>query len=191
MADSRIELIVMVSSFGGLDASATVLAHLQPRQIPAIILLTHLSDDSGTTYAEVLAHKTGHAITIARDKSPIRPGHVYLAPGGYHLLIEDDKTFALSEDGKVHNVRPSADVLFESLAHIYRDKVIAVVLTGANDDGAAGLASIYNLGGRCIIQSPETAVARSMPLAAIKQCENCLVVSLDQIAEKIQDSLTH
>ncbi|MCU7834059.1 MAG: chemotaxis protein CheB [gamma proteobacterium symbiont of Taylorina sp.] len=185
-----IELVIIASSFGGVEANTIVLSHLPAQITPAIILLTHLTENSETTYAEVLEHKTGHTINIAQDKSPVQAGHIYLAPGGYHLLIEDDKTFALSEDEKIHNVRPSADVLFESIAYNYKERVIAVILTGANQDGAAGLKSICDQGGKCIIQSPESARAKNMPQAALDACRDCQISSINKIAEKILDLIS-
>lgn len=182
---TKIELVAIASSFGGLQANAIILTQLPVKKLPAIILLTHLSEHSEKKYAEVLELKTGHKITIAQDKSPIQAGHIYLAPGGYHLLIEENKCFALSYDEKVHSVRPSADVLFESLAYTFKDRVIAVVLTGANEDGASGLKTIYDQGGRCLIQTPETAVADNMPYAAINACRECCIVPVKEIADKV------
>lgn len=181
----KIELLVIASSFGGVEANSLILSHLPAPITYAIILLTHLPENTEITYAEVLESKTGHTITIAQEKSPVQPGHTYLAPGGYHLLIEDDKTFSLSADKRLHNVRPSADILFESIAYTYKKNVAAVILTGANRDGAAGLKMIYEQGGKCIIQSPESALAKNMPQAAINACKHCLVVPILQIPEKI------
>jgi len=184
-----IELVVIASSFGGLEANTYVLAHFPIDIGPAIILVTHLSENSEKNYAAVLEDKTAHQISIAKDKNIIESGHIYLAPGGYHLLIEDDKTFSLSVDDRVHNVRPSADVLFESLAYTYKDKVLGVVLTGANEDGARGLKVIAEQGGLCIVQSPESAVAETMPLAAVDTCPECIIVPIKQIPGKILDYL--
>jgi two-component system, chemotaxis family, protein-glutamate methylesterase/glutaminase len=182
---NNIELIVFVSSFGGFETNHFILSHFPDSFSPAIVLLTHLSKNSEITYAQILGHKTGHLIHIAQEKKLIQSGQIYLAPGGYHLLIEDNKTFALSEDKKVHNVRPSADVFLHSLAYTYKENVVAVILTGANEDGASGLKSIYDQGGSCLIQSPESAIADSMPRAAIKACANGIVLPLIKIPETL------
>jgi two-component system, chemotaxis family, protein-glutamate methylesterase/glutaminase len=103
----------------------------------------------------------------AGDKEALLPGHVYLAPGGYHALVEREGTISLSVDAPVRYARPSADVLFESAAQAYRGKVLALVLTGANDDGAWGAGRVKAAGGTVIVQDPATALAPDMPKATL------------------------
>ncbi len=114
------------------------------------------------------------------DKETIEPRHVYIAPADYHLLV-DDGHFALSVDARVQFARPSIDVLFESVAESYRDRAIGIVLTGANEDGAAGLASIKRSGGVSIVQDPRTAERRMMPDAALAAVEADAVLQLEEM----------
>jgi two-component system chemotaxis response regulator CheB len=104
----------------------------------------------------------------AEEKEPIRTGYVYFAPPNYHLLIEDDLTFALSIDAKVNYSRPSIDVLFESAVHVYGSQVVAIILTGANNDGAQGIRLVKAQGGLAIVQDPQTADSPFMPKAALE-----------------------
>jgi len=118
----------------------------------------------------------------AEDKEPLRSGIAYLAPPGYHLLIEPDRSFSLSVDARVNYSCPSIDVLFESAAHVFGESLIGVVLTGANKDGAQGLKIIKEHGGLAIVQNPESAEARSMPQAALAAVSADYVVDLEQLA---------
>jgi two-component system chemotaxis response regulator CheB len=114
------------------------------------------------------------------DKDPIESGHVYVAPPDYHLLV-DGSRFALSLDARVQYARPSIDVLFESVAESYRDRAVGIVLTGANADGAAGLAAIKRNGGVGIVQDPRTATRATMPEAAIAAAQADAVLPLEDI----------
>jgi len=121
----------------------------------------------------------------AEDKEPIAPGRVYVAPADYHLLLDAGR-FALSTDAKVLSARPSIDMLFESAADAYLDRVIAVVLTGASKDGANGAARVKQKGGTVVVQDPATAEAKLMPQAVIQACAVDRVLSLDGIASFLQ-----
>jgi two-component system chemotaxis response regulator CheB len=118
----------------------------------------------------------------AQDKDAIEGGTVYLAPPGYHLLVEPDRTIALSVDKPVHFSRPSIDVLFESAAYAWRERLIAIVLTGANEDGAEGLARVREFGGRAWVQQPETAAAPTMPASAISRAGADRILPLADLA---------
>jgi two-component system chemotaxis response regulator CheB len=117
----------------------------------------------------------------AEDKDRLAPGSVYLAPPDYHTLVEADGTLALSTEGHVRHARPSIDVLFRSAAEAYRERCVGVVLTGANDDGADGLARIKELGGVAVVQDPRTAERREMPAAAIEATHADIVLPLEEI----------
>jgi len=161
------ELIVVGCSWGGLAALGRLLEHLPDEVDVPIAIAQHRGPDSlrGALQAALQRH-LARPVVEAADKDPIEPGHVYVAPPDYHLLVEVG-SFALSVDERVQHARPSIDVLFESAADAYGAGVIGVVLTGANADGAAGLARIAARGGVAIVQDPETAEAREMPEAAI------------------------
>ena len=161
------ELIVVGCSWGGLAALGRLLEHLPDEVDVPIAIAQHRGPDSlrGALQAALQRHLARPVVEVG-DKDPIEPGHVYVAPPDYHLLVEVG-SFALSVDERVQHARPSIDVLFESAADAYGAGVIGVVLTGANADGAAGLARIAARGGVAIVQDPETAEAREMPEAAL------------------------
>lgn len=159
------DLVVIGSSWGGLHAVGEVLAHV-PRSTGLSIVVAQHRRPEDSPLAGLLADRSGWTVCEAEDKEQIAPGQAYVAPPGYHLLI-DRGTFSLSTEGPVHYSRPSVDVLFESAADAYQDRLLAVVLTGANDDGAEGLAHVKRRGGFTVVQDPTTAERRAMPDAAI------------------------
>ena len=161
------DAIVIGSSAGGFAALAEVLPRLPAALPQTVVVVQHLHPDCGEYLVEFLGQRCALPVKEAEDKEPILPGVIYLAAARYHLLIERDRTFALSADDKVHYARPSIDVLFESAAAAYGSKLIGVVLTGANADGAAGLAAIKSRGGLAVVQDPTTAEVSFMPHAAL------------------------
>ncbi len=175
------QLVVLGGSLGGMRALQAILAGL-PRDwaIPLAVVL-HRGKDSDTTLPDHLQKSTELVVQEAEDKMEIAPGHLYLAPPDYHLMIEDGH-LALSTDAPVNYARPSIDVLFESAADAYAERVAGIVLTGANRDGASGLAAITARGGFTIVQDPENAEAREMPEAAIAATRVDQVLPLEQIA---------
>jgi two-component system, chemotaxis family, protein-glutamate methylesterase/glutaminase len=124
-------------------------------------------------------------VSEPEDKEPLRAGHVLLAPRDYHVLIADGN-IALSTDPPVSFARPSVDVLFESVADEFAERAIGVILTGANRDGARGLAAIKSRGGLAIVEAPESAACREMPEAALAQTKPDWVLPLDEIATRLQ-----
>jgi len=135
--------------------------------------------------SRLLQRQTGWIVRDAEDKDRLASSTVYLAPAGYHLLVEEAGHLALSTEGPVRFARPSIDVLFESAAAAYRTGVVGVVLTGTNDDGAAGLAAIVARGGHAVVQDPATAERPAMPLAALATGINAAVLPLDDIGPYI------
>jgi two-component system chemotaxis response regulator CheB len=161
------ELVVIGASWGGLRAVGRLLDGLPERLDVAFAVAQHRGAESRPGgLEELLQLHTPYAVREAGDKDPIEPGHVYVAPPDYHLLVEPG-SFALSVDERVNYARPSIDVLFESASEAYRERLIGIVLTGANEDGAAGLALIKRRGGVAIVQDPLEAEAPAMPSAAI------------------------
>ena len=122
------------------------------------------------------------AVQEPHDKELVRPGTIWFAPADYHLLVEADRTFAFCSDAPVHHSRPAIDVLFESAADVYGDTLVAVVLTGASRDGAAGAAAVRHHGGLVAVQDPATADSALMPTASIEQANPHCVGSLHDIA---------
>jgi two-component system chemotaxis response regulator CheB len=139
--------VVVGVSAGGLEALSTIIPGL-PEDFPVpVVVVQHRRSDSDGFLAVHLDEQSRLNVKEADDKEPIRPGTVYLAPAGYHLLVEGDGTFALSLDDRVNHCRPSIDVLFDSAMDAYEDRVIGVVLTGSNQDGCEGLKRIKQSGG--------------------------------------------
>jgi two-component system chemotaxis response regulator CheB len=178
----RPEAIVIGCSLGGLRALKVLLGGLDSQLPVPVLLCSHTGNSEVDTFCSLLANHCALPVEEARERMPAAPGVVHVAPGGYHLLIESDKHFALSVDDVVRFSRPSIDVLFDAAAEVYRDRLIGVVLTGANADGAEGLAQIRSLGGTSIVQLPADAEAPEMPQAAldIAGADHCL--PLHQIA---------
>ena len=167
MSEHRYALIVVGASWGGLAALSELLEQVPEDFDAPLALAQHRSADARRGgLEELLQLHTDWRVCEARDKQPIERRHVYVAPPDYHLLVEPG-SFALSVDERVQFARPSIDVLFESAADAYRERVIGIVLTGANEDGAAGLARIKARGGVAIVQDPREAERATMPQAAI------------------------
>jgi two-component system chemotaxis response regulator CheB len=179
--DGRFDLVVMGASWGGLTALESILGSL-PRDFGAAVAIAqHRSPDGGSGgLARLLSGHCRTPVVDVDDKLPIERGHVYLAPPDYHLYVEDDG-FALSVDEAVLYSRPSIDVLFESASDVYRDRLIGVVLTGANEDGAHGLSMVARRGGYTIVQNPVEAERPEMPRAAMRAVDPDRVLSLAQI----------
>lgn len=177
------EAIVMGVSAGGLHALQTVLPAL-PAHFPLpIAIVQHLDPKADTYLAEILNRHCAITVKEAEDKEALKPGVAYLAPPGYHLLIEPDRSFSLSVDEKVNYSRPSIDLLFESAADAFGQMLIGVVLTGANADGANGLKAIKTYGGVTIVQNPATAEVSYMPQAALETAARVdYIANLERIA---------
>src|SRR5437588_4590759 len=181
------ELVVVGVSWGGLAALGRLLDYLPDAVDLPIVVAQHRGPDSLRGALEAtLRRRLERPVVEVEDKDPIAPGLVYIAPPDYHLLVEPG-SFALSVDERVQHARPSIDVLFESAADAYGGRVIGVVLTGANEDGAAGLARIAERGGAAIGQDPGTAEAREMPEAALAAAAAATVLPLEGIGPHIAE----
>ncbi|HZT44688.1 MAG TPA: chemotaxis protein CheB [Gaiellaceae bacterium] len=175
------ELIAIGTSWGGLDAVSRLLDGLHEDVHQPIVVAQHRSVESEEGgLARLLAAHTRRIVTDPDDKTLLEPDHVYLAPPDYHVLVEDGHV-ALSTDAPVLYARPSIDVLFESVADAYGRHAVGIVLTGANSDGARGLARIKDLGGVAIVQDPATSERRTMPDAAIAATHADAVLPLEEI----------
>jgi two-component system chemotaxis response regulator CheB len=174
-------LVVVGASWGGLRAVATLLEGLPPWFEPAVVVVQHRGPGPSLGLADALAGRSALPVVEATDKEPIRPGHAYLAPPDYHLLVERD-ALVLSIDEPEGFSRPSIDVLFESAADAYGAEVAGVLLTGASDDGANGLQRIRRRGGVGVVQDPETAERRRMPDAGIAAGGAHRVLPIEKIA---------
>ena len=180
-----IEAIAIGASAGGVEALSTLLSALPKPFVPAIIVVMHIPADRPSALAQVFSARCRLPVREALDKEPVEAGTVYLAPPDYHLLLERDRILSLSCDPPVAFSRPSIDVMFESAAYAYGDRLLGIVLSGANSDGAAGLATIRREGGRAWVQRPADAMASAMPAAAIERAGADLVLSLPDMSERL------
>jgi len=175
------EAIVIGTSAGGLKALISVLGAL-PSEFPLpIIIVQHLHPHSDSYLAQILDAKCQLKVKQADEKESITAGVVYIAPPNYHLLIEEDRSFSLTCEEPVNFARPSVDVLFETAIYAYRDKLIGIILTGANNDGSQGVKKIKQIGGYVIVQAPATAEADAMPKAAIAATQVDKILPITQI----------
>ena len=184
MAVEPFEIVVVGTSTGGLKALQTLLSGLSAGFPLPIVIVQHRGKDSESGLCEFLSQWSSVPVTEPEDKEPVRRGHAYLAPRDYHLLIEN-QSFALSTDPPVGFARPSIDVLFESAADQYQERSIGVILTGANRDGARGLAAIKSAGGLTLVEDPRSAACREMPEAAIARTRADWILPLDEIAPRL------
>ena len=177
-----VKIVALLASAGGLKAISAVLAAL-PRDFPVpIVIVQHLSPRLPSLMADILSRRTALPVTQARDGEALRPGHVYLAPPDQHLLVTGQQTVSLTLTEKVHHVRPSGDVLFESVAACYGAGAVVVILTGGDGDGATGLLAVKDAGGLTIAQDEASSESFSMPRAAIETGGVDHILALDAIA---------
>ncbi len=141
----------------------------------------HIPRERPSLLPEVFGARCVLPVKEAEDKEPVQPGTVYFAPPDYHMLIDRGPALALSGDEPVHFSRPSIDVLFDSAADIYGERLMGVVLTGANQDGAEGLAAVGRAGGRTVVQEPGTAAVAYLPEAALREGPVDAVLGIDQL----------
>lgn len=177
------EAIVIGVSSGGMNALKIISSTLPVHFNLPIIIVQHLSAHSDSHWIKLLNEKSRLNVKEADEKEKIEKGNIYIAPPNYHLLIEKDKTFSLTIDERVNFARPSIDVLFESAAEAYKNKLIGIVLTGSNSDGTKGIKRIKDYGGLAIIQDPNTADSEYMPKSAIAAIKPDYIVSLEEIVE--------
>lgn len=184
---SAIDRIVVIgASAGGLNALQLILSRLGSMFHYPVLVCKHLGVGDEVGVVDLLASQTGVRVLLAEDKMQIVGGCIYVAPGNYHLQAEHDGTLSLSIDERVCHSRPAIDVLFETAAEVYEDKVTAVVLTGANSDGAAGVKAVKQAGGQVIVESPDSAEVSIMPKAAIDTGCADKILSLAGIADYLQ-----
>lgn len=175
--------VVIGASAGGVKALLDVLPVL-PRgyRLPIIVVL-HVRSGRQSQLVEVFQQRVAVPVREASDKEDIIPGTLYFAPAGYHLLIESDYSFSLSCDAPLHFVRPAIDITMECAAEAYGASLVGILLTGANEDGAAGMATIGRAGGMTVVQDPDEAEVDVMPMEAIRARQPDLVLPLETIKQ--------
>jgi len=179
----KVDLVVIGGSAGAIDVLQRILPSLPGDFSPATVVVIHVAPDGPGLLTEIFTTKVGLKVKLAEDKEPIAGGTIYFAASDYHLLVEKDGTFALSVDERVHYSRPAIDVLFESAAEAYGERLLGVILSGANGDGAAGLRAIARAGGITAVQSLETAEMIAMPAAALEAVPESIEVDATALAE--------
>ena len=186
------KLLVIGFSAGGIPLVTRILQAL-PHDYPLpIVVVSHLPDAKESSLADLLNQITPLTVSMALDKEAIMAGHVFLAPPGYHLLVErrgaSVPSFALSVDEPVQNVRPSIDVLLESAAEVFETALIAVLLSGANSDGAQGMLCVKQLGGLGIVLSPQECEFNTMGRAALERVQVDYVVGMEEIVSLLHSA---
>ena len=185
-SDRRVAAVAIGCSAGGIEALSTLLPAFHHDCGVAVLVVVHLPRERPSRLVDVFERKCHLAVSEAEDKEPIQAGKLYFAPPDYHLLVDDGPRLALSVDELVHYSRPAVDVLFESAADAYGAELMAIVLSGANEDGASGLAAVERAGGLTLVQQPETAVATAMPSAALAATRHSRVLDLAGIADVLR-----
>ncbi|WJV47482.1 chemotaxis protein CheB [Streptomyces flavofungini] len=184
--EASFSVVAMAASAGGVHGVAVVLDALGPEFPVPVLLVQHLDPRHRTVIAEVLGRRTGLNVKLAEQDEPALPGTVYIAPPDRHLLVDPAGALTLSRSALVHFVRPSADLLFESVAGAYGHRAIACVLTGTGRDGATGVTAVKSRGGTVIAQDPGSAEFRGMPEAAVGTGAVDFVLPLEEIAAIIR-----
>lgn len=176
------DIVAIASSAGGLKAVSHVLSALPADFAASIVVVQHLDPRHRSLMAAILSRRTALAVKEAEDGEKLHPGTVYIAPPNKHLLVNPDGTVSLSQTELVHFLRPSADLLFESVAAAFKERVIALVLTGTGSDGSMGVKAVKKMGGTVLAQDEATAEFYGMPCAATQTGCVDFVLSLNEIA---------
>ena len=182
----RIEAIVIGASAGGVEALGLILPSLPAKFRPAVLIVLHLPRERPSLLVDIYEKRCSLPVREADDKEPIEPGTIYFAPPDYHMLVERNRQIALSTEEPVHFSRPSVDVLFESAADAFGSRLLGVILTGANEDGAAGLHAIHRAGGVTVVQQPDSAKVPLMVVSALQRNPADFVLSLPEIGELLK-----
>ena len=182
-ATRDIDAVAIGASAGGVEVLSVLLSALPASCRASFFIVVHIPRERPSLLADVFGAKCALPVREAEDKEPVQPGTVYFAPPDYHLLLDRGPVLALSSDEPVHFSRPSIDVLFDSAADIYGERLLGLILTGANQDGAEGLAAVGRAGGRTVVQEPSGAAVSFLPEAALQEGPVDFVLSLAQLQE--------
>ena len=175
--------VVVGGSAGSFQGITKILAQL-PKGFPLpIIMALHRLKHVRNGFVEALSIKSVHQISEPLDKEPVKKGGIYLAPSNYHLSVELGNYFALSTEEMVNNSRPAIDITLSTCAYAYKDKLIGILLSGANKDGGLGMKYIKDKGGLTIVQEPTECMIDTMPKAALAVTPIDYVLKVDQIVE--------
>jgi len=175
------DIIAIGASAGGLRALEKILEHLPENLEAPVVVVQHLDPRHRSLMAKILSRHTKAQVKQAEEGEALEAGKIYIAPPNRHLLINRDRTISLSQSELVHFVRPSADLLFESVAATYKDRAIAVILTGTGSDGAMGIQAIKKMGGTTIAQDEQSSEFYGMPSSAIRTGKVDFILPLSEI----------
>jgi two-component system chemotaxis response regulator CheB len=175
------DIVALAASAGGLRAISEILAVLPVDFLAAIVVVQHLDPRHRSLMADILSRRTAMKVKEAQEGAQLNPGVAYIAPANRHLLVNPDGTLSLSQSELVHFVRPSADLLFESVAASYKERAIAVVLSGTGSDGSMGVKAIKKMGGTVIVQDEKSSEFFGMPGAAMQTGSVDFILPLDEI----------
>lgn len=181
----RFDAIVIGGSAGAITALAQILPVFGPEYPVPVVIVVHLPAGHDSSLVEVFRYLCQASVKEAEDKEPLTPGTVYVAPPDYHVYVEQSGRLSLSTEEPVNFARPSIDLLFHSAADVYGSRLLAVVLSGANEDGAEGIKVVCRSGGLVLVQAPESAESATMPRAALAACEDARSLSLSGIADHL------
>jgi two-component system, chemotaxis family, protein-glutamate methylesterase/glutaminase len=187
MNSCRVEAVVIGASAGAVEALSVILPSLPASFDSRILVVVHLPPDKESALVDVFRAKCALDVCEAIDKAPAATGKIVFAPPDYHLLVESDGSLSLSSEEPVHFSRPSIDVLFETAAEAYGERLLAILLTGASQDGAAGIAAVAAAGGTSWIQDPQEALVPVMPRAGLAACPTAAVMRLGEIATRLKE----
>jgi len=187
MGKNNCKAIVIGGSAGSLEILISLFSVLPRKFEIPIVVITHLHPQDNGQLVAFFTRRFPHRIKEATDKEAAASGTIYFPPADYHLLVEQDKTFALSVDPKVNYSRPSIDVFFESAAAAWTCDLVGIILTGASRDGAKGLMAIKNKGGMTLVQDPGTAAYPIMPRAAVDTGAVDKIVAVEEIGIFLRD----
>jgi two-component system chemotaxis response regulator CheB len=180
------KVLVIGGSAGSLEVLIELLPQLAFVPTFAIMLVLHRKSSEDSTLEELISYKTNIPVAEVEDKTPLKPGFIYIAPSDYHLLFENDDTLSLDTSEKINYSRPSIDVSFESAAEAYGPSLVGILLSGANADGTEGLLAIKKAGGAIVVQVPESAQMPFMPMNAITNASPHYVLDVKGMIEFIK-----
>ncbi len=184
-----IEAVAIGGSAGGIDALFALLPAFGAGLGVAVFVVLHRRRERPSVLRDIVAARCALDVREAQDKEPVVPGTLYIAPPDYHLLIEQGPALALSVDAPQNYSRPAIDPLFESAADVYGPRLAGVVLSGANHDGAHGLAAVRRAGGAAFVQSPASASSDAMPLAALEAVPDARSLDLAALRDALAAAL--
>ena len=182
------DIVLIGGSAGSIPVCTALIKCLKKEQLIPVVLIIHRMRNVYSELDKLMSKETGtKKITEPEDKQAIAPGKVYLAPQNYHLLFEEDGHFSLDYSDAVHYSRPSIDVSFESAAMTYQNRVLAILLSGANADGAKGMSQLAELGATCWVQDPASTSYPAMPSAAIAMAKGIKIMTVEEMQERLRE----